>query len=79
MKDLVKNGEGISFLDEDAVRSKIKEGRLFKVLIDDHEITLDIYHADLKNHSLSKAAQAFLDLSMKEIEQRPPEISPALN
>ena len=68
IKQLVMQGEGISFLVEMAVTSELKEKRLEKVSIRNQDIYMDVQIAYLKNQPLSPPALAFFDILGKSPE-----------
>ena len=74
----VSGGEGISFLEENAVRSEVEEGRLIQIPICDYDLHLDIYHVYLKKHNLSTAARAFFHVTIRVIKSRPSETPVAM-
>jgi DNA-binding transcriptional LysR family regulator len=70
IKQLVRRGDGISFLVRSAVSPELAEGNLVSIPIEDGHIFSDVNIAYLKNQHLSTPAQAFLhildDLSSEE-------------
>lgn len=60
IKEMVKQGEGISFVERSAVRSELSRGDLISVRMKNRRITLPIYLAYLKNDQLSPAARHFV-------------------
>lgn len=62
IKELVRRGEGFSFLVKAAVTSEIKEGKLATLDIRGERLYLDVSIAYLKDQALSKPAKAFLRL-----------------
>ena len=61
IKELVKQGEGISFLVKTAVKRELNEGVLAKIPIKGRALCLKICIAHLCDYQLPMAAQAFLD------------------
>lgn len=61
IKELVKQGEGISFLVKTAVKQELDEGVLVKIPIKNRTLSLKICIAHLRDYQLPMAAQAFLD------------------
>jgi len=61
IKELVKQGEGVSFLVKTAVKRELNEGALVKIPIKSQRLSLNICIAHLRDYQLPMAAQAFLD------------------
>ena len=65
IKQLVVQGEGISFLVRESVAAEIKEKKLAEVAVKGRKIFLDVSIAYLKNQVLSPPARAFVDTLRK--------------
>jgi DNA-binding transcriptional LysR family regulator len=61
IKELVKQGEGISFLVKTAVKRELAEGTLVTIPISNRSLSLDVCIAYLRDYRLPMAAKAFLD------------------
>ncbi len=74
IKQLVMQGEGVSFLVHAAVALEIGERKLATVPLKGHHLSLDVSIAYLKKHSLSHPAQAFVDmLDSLRVNNAPPQ------
>lgn len=62
IKNLVKQGKGISFLVKEEVSNEIKNGTLTKIPIKDTPLFVDLYLIYLRKHNFSYPAKAFLKL-----------------
>ena len=65
IKQLVQQGEGISFLVRAAVAPELKDKKLATVPLKDQQIYLDVSFAYLKDTSLSPPAKAFVEVLRK--------------
>jgi len=65
IKQLVQQGEGISFLVRAAVALELKEKKLATVPLKDQQVYLDVSFAYLKDASLSPPAKAFVGVLRK--------------
>ena len=72
IKELVKQGEGISFLVKTAVKREITEGTLVTIPIKNRRLCLDVCIAYLRDYHLPMAAQAFLDFLQPIIQLNEP-------
>lgn len=72
IKELVKQGEGISFLVRTAVKREITEGTLVTIPIKNRRLCLDVCIAHLRDYHLPMAAQAFLDFLQPFIQTDDP-------
>lgn len=66
IKDMVRRGEAVSFLVEDAVARDHQEGRVRIVPILDQELYLEVCIAILDEKDLSPAARAFLGILLQQ-------------
>ncbi|HYA40403.1 MAG TPA: LysR family transcriptional regulator [Syntrophobacteraceae bacterium] len=62
IKQLVMQGEGVSFLVNASVAREIYDGKLATVELRDHRPSIDVYIVYLKNQQLSPPAQALVDM-----------------
>lgn len=69
IKQMVIRGDGISFLVERTISQEIREGKLVKIDIKGHEISIDLYIAYLKNVPLSLPAKAYLEIFKKRVQK----------
>jgi len=60
IKNMIRRGEGISFLARIAVSKEVDEGRLAAVPLEGNPISLTIHIAYLKNHIMSPSAEVLL-------------------
>lgn len=65
IKQLVQQGEGISFLVRAAVATELKDKKLATVPLKDQQVYLDVSFAYLKDASLSPPAKAFVGVLRK--------------
>lgn len=61
IKELVKQGEGISFVVKTAIKRELTEGTLVAIPVINRKLFLDICIAYLRDYRLPMAAKAFLD------------------
>jgi DNA-binding transcriptional LysR family regulator len=74
IKQLVQQGEGISFVVREAVAVEIQEKKLAVVPLEDGNIFLDVSIAYLKDQYLSRPAQGFVDILKRLVsEDMPPQ------
>jgi DNA-binding transcriptional LysR family regulator len=66
---LVCRGEGYALLSSAAVVDSMNRKALSRVYLEEGEIKLDVFIAHVKDHYLSFASQAFLDLLMDLIAE----------
>lgn len=69
IKEMVEQGEGVSFLVRSAISQELAEGRLRIIPVRDQEMHLHVHIAYLEGGDLSPAAQAFLRILEEEREQ----------
>ena len=62
IKQIVRRGDGISFLVSSAVSAELKEGKLVSIPVEEGQIFADVNIAYLKTQHLSAPAQAFLNI-----------------
>lgn len=62
IKDMVANGEGVSFLVYSSLKEDVRASRLQMIPLIDEKLPLEVKIAYLKNQPLSAAANAFLKL-----------------
>ena len=70
MKQLVCEGEGISFLVKSAVMDEVKEGKLHIVPIMNDKMVLDVYLAYSKNHFPTPVLSAFFESIVDMFNER---------
>jgi len=73
IKQLVRQGEGFSFLVKEAVATELQEKKLVTVPLEGEEFYLDVSIAYLKNEHLSRPAQAFLDILLEMGQGKDPQ------
>jgi DNA-binding transcriptional LysR family regulator len=71
IKQLVQQGEGISFIVEEAVDAEIRENRLATVPVAGEKLSLDVSIAYLRDQHLSHPARAFVDMLKKTATKGP--------
>ena len=69
IKDMVANGEGVSFLVHSSLIEDFRKNRLRMIPIIDEELHLKVKIAYLKDQPLSPAANAFLKLFVGDTEE----------
>lgn len=62
LTQLVQRGDGVSFSVQRTIEQEIESGKLAKVDIEGHQITMQLFLAHLENKPLSLAAKAYLEL-----------------
>lgn len=62
IKDMVRKGEGVSFLVRQAVEQEIKEGKLKVIEIKDEDLILPVFIVLRDSERLSPSARAFLEI-----------------
>ncbi len=67
-KELLKRGEGASFIVEPVVRNELKQGILKEVKVRDMELTMDAYIVFLSEKSLSRTASCFMNMLINRAE-----------
>lgn len=67
-KELLKRGEGASFIVEPVVRNELKQGILKEVKIRDVELTMDAYIVFLSEKNLSRIAGCFMNMLINRAE-----------
>lgn len=72
IKELVKQGEGISFLVRSAVERELTNGELLGIPIKDRKLSLSVCLALLRDYPLSLATRAFLDFLRPAIQNENP-------
>ncbi|NIS61364.1 MAG: LysR family transcriptional regulator [Proteobacteria bacterium] len=72
IKELVKQGEGISFVVRTAVKRELTEGTLVTIPITNRTLFLDVCIAYLSDYRLPMAAKAFLDFLQPVVRSRAP-------
>jgi DNA-binding transcriptional LysR family regulator len=61
IKELVRQGEGITFLVSSAVKAELAEGTLVTIPVKNRKLWLEVCVAYLRDYHLPMAAQAFMD------------------
>ncbi len=74
IKEMVENGEGLSFLVRSAIEQELKRGSVVEIPIHDQPLRLRVHIAYLEDGELSPAATAFLEILE---EARSPSLRPA--
>jgi DNA-binding transcriptional LysR family regulator len=72
IKELVKQGEGISFVVKTAVKRELAEGTLANIPVTNRRLFLDVCIAYLRDYRLPMAAKAFLDFLQPFIQSDEP-------
>lgn len=67
-KELLKRGEGASFIVEPVVRNELKQGILKEVKIRDVELAMDAYIVFLSEKNLSRIAGCFMNMLINRAE-----------
>ncbi len=67
-KELLRRGEGASFIVEPVVRNELKQGVLKEVQITDAELSMDAYIVFLNEKNLSKIAGCFMNMLVSRAE-----------
>lgn len=67
-KELLRRGEGASFIVEPVVRNELKEGLLKEVKITDVELSMNAYIVFLNEKNLSKIAGCFMNMLLNRAE-----------
>jgi len=73
IKQLVQQGEGVSFLVKEAVSTELQEKKLATVPLMGEELYLDVSIAYLKNERLSRPAQTFVDILLEMAQGKDPQ------
>jgi DNA-binding transcriptional LysR family regulator len=68
IKELVKQGEGISFVVKTAVNRELTEGILVTIPVNNRRLFLDVCIAYLRDYRLPVAAKAFLDFLQPKVQ-----------
>jgi DNA-binding transcriptional LysR family regulator len=72
IKELVKQGEGVSFVVKTAVRRELTEGNLVTIPVSNRKLVLDVCIAYLRDYRLPMAAKAFLDFLQPIVQSNEP-------
>ncbi len=67
-KELLRRGEGASFIVEPVVRNELKEGVLKEVKITDAELSMNAYIVFLSEKNLSRTASCFMNMLINSAE-----------
>lgn len=67
-KELLKRGEGASFIVEPVVRNELKQGALKEVAITDMELSMDAYIVFLNEKNLSRTASCFMNMIVSKAQ-----------
>ncbi|MDD3845103.1 MAG: LysR substrate-binding domain-containing protein [Syntrophorhabdaceae bacterium] len=68
-KELLKRGEGASFIVEPVVHNELKQGVLREVKITDTPLSMDAYIVFLSEKNLSRTASCFMDMLVKRSQE----------